>query len=120
MSALPGKKTSQQPRHFTYRVNGTSDLKVFYVISVFKTAFQVAPQVRNPPVMPVQSLGGEAPLGGGHGNPLLCSCLENSMDRGTWWATDHRVSKSPTQPQQLSTIFKRAREYLASMAWHHR
>ena len=23
-------------------------------------------------------------LGGGHGNPLLCSCLENSMDRGAW------------------------------------
>ena len=24
--------------------------------------------------------------GGGHGNPLQCSCLENPMDRGTWWA----------------------------------
>ena len=24
--------------------------------------------------------------GGGHGNPLLYSCLENPMDRGTWWA----------------------------------
>ena len=27
--------------------------------------------------------------GGGHGNPLLYSCLENSMDRGAWWATVH-------------------------------
>ena len=25
--------------------------------------------------------------GGGHGNPLQDSCLENSMDRATWWAT---------------------------------
>ena len=25
--------------------------------------------------------------GGGNGNPLQYSCLENSMDRGTWWAT---------------------------------
>ena len=25
--------------------------------------------------------------GGGHGNPLWYSCLENSMDRGTWWTT---------------------------------
>jgi len=25
--------------------------------------------------------------GGGHGNPLQCSCLENPMDRGAWWAT---------------------------------
>ena len=23
--------------------------------------------------------------GEGNGNPLQCSCLENSMDRGTWW-----------------------------------
>ena len=25
--------------------------------------------------------------GGGHGNPLQSSCLENPMDRGAWWAT---------------------------------
>ena len=25
--------------------------------------------------------------GGGHGNPLQCSCLENPMDRGAWQAT---------------------------------
>ena len=25
--------------------------------------------------------------GGGNGNPLQCSCLENPMDRGAWWAT---------------------------------
>ena len=24
-----------------------------------------------------------------NGNPLQCSCLENSMDRGAWWATVH-------------------------------
>ena len=24
-------------------------------------------------------------LGGGHGNPLQCSCLESPMDRGAWW-----------------------------------
>ena len=28
---------------------------------------------------------------GGNGNPLQYSCLENSMDRGTWWATVHGV-----------------------------
>ena len=41
--------------------------------------------------------------GGGHGNPLQSSCLENSMDRGAWWATkrlqrvrvcNHGVAKS--------------------------
>ena len=35
--------------------------------------------------------------GRGHGNPLQYSCLENPMDRGNWWATVHRVTKSRTQ-----------------------
>ena len=34
--------------------------------------------------------------GGGHGNPLQNSCLENPMDRGVWWATVHRVAMSLT------------------------
>ena len=29
-----------------------------------------------------------------NGNPLQYSCLENSMDRGPWWATVHGVAKS--------------------------
>ena len=32
--------------------------------------------------------------GGGHGNPLQYSCLENAMDRGAWKATVHTVSKN--------------------------
>ena len=33
--------------------------------------------------------------GGGHGNPLQYSCLENPMDRGAWWATrvGHRLKQ---------------------------
>ena len=34
---------------------------------------------------------------GGNGNPLWYSCLKNSMDRGTWQATVHGVTKSWTQ-----------------------
>ena len=34
--------------------------------------------------------------GEGNGNPLLYSCLENSMDRGAWQATVHEVAKSWT------------------------
>ena len=34
--------------------------------------------------------------GEGNGNPLQYSCLENSMDRGAWWATVHGVAKSRT------------------------
>ena len=32
----------------------------------------------------------------GNGNPLQNSCLENSTDRGAWWAAVHRVAKNKT------------------------
>ena len=35
--------------------------------------------------------------GVGNGNPLQYSCLENSVNRGTWWATVHEVAKSQKQ-----------------------
>ena len=44
---------------------------------------------------------GRAP-GGGHGNPLQYSCLENPMDRGAWQDTIHRVAKSRTRLKPLS------------------
>ena len=41
--------------------------------------------------------------GGGHGNPLQCSCLENPMERGAWWVTVHGVAKGWTWLKWLST-----------------
>ena len=35
--------------------------------------------------------------GEGNGNPLWYSCLENLMDRGTWWATYHKESDTTEQ-----------------------
>ena len=56
--------------------------------------------VKNPPT----SAGDSGDMGstpgskrssvGGKGNPLQYSCLENSTDRGTWWATDQEVAES--------------------------
>ena len=43
----------------------------------------------------IPGLGGSP--GEGHSNPLQYSCLENSMDRGAWWAIVHGVTKSQTQ-----------------------
>ena len=37
------------------------------------------------------------PSGEGNGNPLQYSCLENSMDRGAWWATVHWIAKNQTR-----------------------
>ena len=45
---------------------------------------------------------GKSP-GGGNGNPLQYSCLENPMDRRAWQATIHRVTLSRTELKQLST-----------------
>ena len=65
-------------------------------------ASQVALVVKNPPAN-AGDLGdtgliprlGRSP-GGGHDVPFQCSCLENPMDRGAWWATVHMVAKSRT------------------------
>ena len=53
----------------------------------------------------VQSLGWEDSPGGGHGNPLQYSCLENPTDQGAWWATIHRVAKSRTRPSDFTTHY---------------
>ena len=39
--------------------------------------------------------------GGGHGNPLQYSCLENPMDGGAWWAMVHRAATSRTRLKRL-------------------
>ena len=35
--------------------------------------------------------------GGGYGNPLQCSCLQNPMDRGAWQPAIHGAAQSQTQ-----------------------
>ena len=67
-----------------------------------KGASQLSLMVKNPPanagdIRDVRSspVLGRSP-GGGHGNPLQYSCLENPLDRGDWWARVHSITKSPT------------------------
>ena len=48
------------------------------------------------------SRSGRSP-GGRQGNPLWYSCLKNPMDRGAWWATVHRFTKSQSWLKQFST-----------------
>ena len=74
--------------------------------------------VKNPPanagdVKDVGSISGlgRSP-GGGSGNPLQYSCLENPMARGAWWATVHMVEKNQTKLKQLSTQIYKASSHL--------
>ena len=39
--------------------------------------------------------------GEGNGNPVQHSCLENSMDRGAWWATVYGVTEGQTRLSNL-------------------
>ena len=66
---------------------------------VITWASLVAQTIKNMPAMWetwVWCLGQGRSPGEGNGNQLQCSCLENSMNRGAWWATVHGVPKSQT------------------------
>ena len=43
--------------------------------------------------------------GEGNGNPLQYPCLENSMDRGAWWATVRGVARSRTRLSDFTFTF---------------
>ena len=51
----------------------------------------------------VQSLGQKDPPESGTATYSSCSCLENRMDRGAWWATGYSVARGWTRLKRLST-----------------
>ena len=64
-------------------------MRVSQVVLVVKSLPAKAGDIRDVSSMPGL---GRSP-GGGHGNPLQYSCLENPMDRGAWGTTVHRVTQ---------------------------
>ena len=42
-------------------------------------------------------------IGGGNGNPVQCSCLENPRDGGAWWAAVDGVAQSRTRLKRFSS-----------------
>ena len=101
-------------KQFTHKPSG-NDKKIMYICIyiyiyiyihtyihtyIHVWASLVAQMIKNPPAMWetwVRYLGWEDSPGGGHGNSLQYSCLENPMDRGAWRATVHRVAQSRTR-----------------------
>ena len=71
--------------------------------------FQTALVVRNLPANagdirdPGSVLGFGRSPGGGHGNPLQYSCLENPMNRGDWWAPQCHKASDTTEATKHST-----------------
>ena len=79
---------------------GTLSIHEKPMAKIIIRASQVALVVKNLPAKAgdIRDVGSIPTLGRstgrGHGNPLQYPCLENPMDRGTWWATVHGVAKS--------------------------
>ena len=81
--------------HITFH----SMVPVYHYLLEFHWASPVAQVVENLPANEgvTDSIPGSGRYPGkGNGNPLQYSCLENSMDRGAWWATVHEVTQSWT------------------------
>ena len=82
--------------------HGVARIRHNWAIKPLNLASQVALAVKNLPASArdIKNKGSipglERSPGGGHGNPLQYFCLENSMDRGAWWATVHRVANIQT------------------------
>ena len=70
-------------------------------------ASQVVVVIKNPPTNAEDTgliPGSGRSLGGGHGNPLQYSCLENPTNRGAWWVTVHGVAKSQTRLSDFHSL----------------
>ena len=64
----------------------------------------------------------EDKIGGGNGNPLQCSCLENPRDGRAWWAAVYGVAQSQTRLKRLSSSrrqnkLKNLKTTLCSCKW---
>ena len=63
-------------------------------------------EVKNPPANAGDSRNMGSIPESENGNTLQYHCLENSMERGAWWATVHGVSKCQTQRTDMQNYFE--------------
>ena len=93
---MPGVKSQLYYIFAEYFLRNLISLSPYFgasqVVLVVKNPTANAGDIRDTGSIPGS---GRSP-GGGHGNPLQYSCLENPMDRGAWQATVHGVAMSRT------------------------
>ena len=90
---------TQSPNHWTYRKSLWVLCPLLQVALVVNNRPAHARDIEDASLIP----GSGRPTGGGNGNPLQYSCLENPMDRGLWQAAVHGVAQSLTGLKRLST-----------------
>ena len=93
-SELPEEASLPKPRFWTSGLQNwkTTNFWGFPGGSVVKNQSANAGDTEDSDLIP----GSGSPPGVGNGNPLQYCCLENPMDRGSWWATVRGVTKSQT------------------------
>ena len=90
-------KISKAHRTNTGALSGNHLFFFFFAATHNKRASLVAQMVNNPRVtQETGSIPGSRRSRGEENGYSLQSCLENSRDRGAWWATVHGVAKSLT------------------------
>ena len=96
---LSHQGNQSSPRRFPHNYLGDVPKGIAHMLSSCRAELgaqmvkKSACNVEDPGLIPGS---GRSP-GGGNGNPLQCSCLENPMDRGAWLAMVQEVTKSWTQ-----------------------
>ena len=86
---------------------GPYQLPILYIVVCICQGFPGGSLVRNSPAYVentgdmVQIPGSGRSLGGGHGNPLEYSCLENPMDREAWWVIESDTTEATQHPVKL-------------------
>ena len=106
--SMPSSRGSSSPKYPT-RIFCVSCIAGDFFIHWATWKAQVVLVIKNPPV----NVGGLRDMGsipgsrispgGENGNPFQYCCLENSMDRGVWRATVHRVTESDTTEMTTDT-----------------
>jgi len=92
-------ETLQAQEYYSDMFNENLKIMLYTVYPILNWGFPVVLVVKNSPAKAGNTrdvgstLGSGRSPGGGHGNPLQYSCLENPMDRGAWQIMVHRVVK---------------------------